>query len=136
MLSMLSIFVLANCENELSEYDNCTEIHEVVEKMPELIDGLANLQRKTVYPYEAIENPVYVRVFVDFVVLKTGDSCLHSASVSSYDTLAAGNIDISKFEQGAIALVANNASFNPGIQGGLPVCVSYSLPIAFRPEDE
>jgi protein TonB len=93
----------------------------VVENMPELQGGLAELQRKVRYPEMARRAGIEGRVTVQFIVNERGE-------VENPRVIRGigGGCD-----EAALAAV-KQAKFTPGMQRGRPVRVQYSLPIVFR----
>lgn len=93
----------------------------VVEQMPQLRGGLANLQRKVRYPEEARRMGIEGRVTVQFIVGVDG-------SIENPRVIRGigGGCDEEALR------VIKAATFNPGKQRGRPVRVQYSLPIVFR----
>lgn len=93
----------------------------VVEKMPELIGGLAELQRGIKYPEIARKAGIEGRVFVQFIVNERGE-------VENPRVIRGigGGCD----EEALKAI--QNARFIPGLQRGRPVRVQYNLPIVFQ----
>lgn len=93
----------------------------VVEDMPELIGGLAELQRSIRYPEMARRAGIEGRVYVQFIVNERGE-------VENPQVIRGigGGCD-----EEAIRAV-RQAKFKPGMQRGRPVRVQYSLPIVFR----
>lgn len=97
------------------------EIFMIVEDMPELIGGLASIQKNIKYPEIAKKAGVEGRVFVQFVVNVDG-------TVS--DPVVVRGIGAGCDEE-ALRAVAQ-AKFKPGRQRGQPVPVKMSLPITFK----
>lgn len=93
----------------------------VVETMPQLEGGLADLQRKVKYPEMARRAGIEGRVTVQFIVNEQG-------RVENPRVIRGigGGCD-----EAALAAV-KQAKFSPGMQRGRPVRVQYSLPIVFR----
>ncbi len=93
----------------------------VVEEMPELIGGLAELQKKIRYPEMARRAGIEGRVFVQFIVNERGE-------VENPQVVRGigGGAD-----EEALKAVSQ-AKFKPGMQRGRPVRVQYSLPIVFQ----
>lgn len=93
----------------------------VVEKMPELIGGLAALQRNITYPEMARKAGIEGRVFVQFIVNEKGE-------VENPRVIRGigGGCD-----EEALKAVSK-AKFVPGFQRGRPVRVQYNLPIVFK----
>ena len=93
----------------------------VVETMPQLKGGLAELQRKVKYPEMARRAGIEGRVTVQFIVNEQG-------KVENPRVIRGigGGCDEAALE------AVKQASFSPGMQRGRPVRVQYSLPIVFR----
>jgi periplasmic protein TonB len=93
----------------------------VVENMPELIGGLAELQSRIEYPEQARRAGIEGRVYVQFIVNEEGQ-------VEDPEVIRGigGGCD-----EEAIRAV-KQAEFRPGMQRGRPVRVQYSLPIVFQ----
>lgn len=101
--------------------DDEPEIFVVVEQQPELIGGIASLQKGIKYPDIARKAGIEGRVFVQFVVDENGD-VLNPVVVRGIG----GGCD-----EEAIKAVKRQ-KFIPGRQRGRPVKVKYSLPVVFR----
>lgn len=93
----------------------------VVEQMPELIGGLAQLQRQIRYPEMARMAGIEGRVYIQFIVNEEGE-VEHPRVVRGIG----GGADEEALR------VVRDARFTPGFQRGRPVRVQYSLPILFR----
>ena len=93
----------------------------VVEEMPELIGGLAQLQQEIRYPEKARQAGIEGRVYVQFIVNEQGD--VEDAKVIRG---IGGGADEEALR------VVRQANFEPGYQRGEPVRVQYSLPIFFQ----
>ena len=93
----------------------------VVETMPQLKGGLADLQRKVKYPEMARRAGIEGRVTVQFIVNEQG-------RVENPRVIRGigGGCDEAALE------AVKQAKFSPGMQRGRPVRVQYSLPIVFR----
>lgn len=93
----------------------------VVEQMPQLIGGLASLQKKVRYPEMARRAAIEGRVTIQFIVNEQG-------KVENPRVIRGigGGCD----EEALKAVMT--ARFKPGMQRGRPVRVQYSLPIIFR----
>jgi protein TonB len=96
----------------------------VAETMPVLQGGLGELQKTVVYPELAKKAGIEGRVTVQFVVSETGNVLCATAIRG-----IGGGCDE------AAVFAVSNATFNPGMQDGLPIKVEYSLPIVFRLQD-
>jgi len=110
----------ANDENTEEE-----EIFIVVEQMPELIGGLASLNKHITYPEMARRAQIEGRVIVEFIIDKEG------------------NVNNPKIIRGIgggcdeVALSAvQKVKFKPGMQRGKPVLVRYSMRINFTLKDQ
>ncbi|MBO6793386.1 MAG: energy transducer TonB [Balneolaceae bacterium] len=97
------------------------EIFVVVEQPPELIGGIAGVQKRIVYPELALKVGIEGRVVVQFVVDKEG-TVVNPVVMRGIG----GGCD-----EEAIRAV-KLAKFQPGMQRGRPVAVRYSLPITFK----
>lgn len=97
------------------------EIFVIVEQMPELIGGLAAIQKKITYPEIAKKAGVEGRVIVQFVVDEQGNV----ADPQVVRGIGAG------CDEEAIRAV-QQAKFKPGQQRGKAVKVKMSLPITFK----
>lgn len=93
----------------------------VVENMPELIGGLAGLQRNITYPEMARKAGIEGRVFLQFIVNERGE-------VENPRVIRGigGGCD----EEALRAI--KKAKFKPGLQRGRPVRVQYNLPVVFK----
>ena len=93
----------------------------VVEQMPQLIGGLASLQKKVKFPEMARRAAIEGRVTIQFIVNEQG-------KVENPRVIRGigGGCD----EEALKAVMT--ARFKPGMQRGRPVRVQYSLPIVFR----
>lgn len=105
--------------------DNANKIFIAVQKMPKLLGGLGNLQRKIHYPDLARKAGIEGTVYVQFVVNEQG-------RVTDAHVIRGigGGCD-----QEALRVV-KKARFQPGMQRGRPVNVRFSLPIVFRLRNE
>jgi len=92
-----------------------------VEQMPELIGGLAKLQKKINYPEMARKAGIEGRVIIQFIVNENGN-------VEDPHVIRGigGGCDKEALR------VVKQAKFKPGRQRGQAVRVQYSLPIVFR----
>ena len=96
------------------------EIFVVVENPPELIGGIAGVQKRIRYPEMARKAGIEGRVIIQFVVDKEGN-IVNPRVVRGIG----GGCDEAALE------ALKDAKFKPGRQRGVPVNVSYSLPISF-----
>jgi len=93
----------------------------VVEEMPELIGGLASIQKNITYPEMARRAGIEGRVYVQFIVNEKGD-------VENPKVIRGIGGGADEEALGAV----KEAKFKPGVQRGQPVRVQYSLPVVFR----
>src|SRR5699024_9863080 len=93
----------------------------VVEQMPTLIGGLAELQKGITYPEMARRAGIEGRVIVQFIVNEQG---------KVEDPRVIRGIGGGCDEEALRAV--RKASFKPGRQRGKPVRVQYSLPVIFK----
>lgn len=95
-----------------------------VEEMPKLKGGMAELQKKIVYPKRAQKAGIEGRVIVRFIVNEHGE-------VENPEVIRGigGGCD-----EEAVRVV-KLAEFEPGKQRGVPVRVRYSLPFVFMLKD-
>lgn len=96
------------------------KIFVVVEKMPQLIGGLANLQSKIEYPDMARMAGIEGRVIVQFTISKKGE-VMNPTVIRGIG----GGCD-----EEAVRVI-KTAHFTPGMQRGHPVNVRYTMPIRF-----
>lgn len=104
-----------------SNDDKNEDFFVVVENMPELIGGMAALQKNIRYPEMARKAGIEGRVIVQFIVNEEG-------KVENPRVIRGigGGCD-----EEALRAVSN-ALFKPGRQRGTPVRVQYSLPVIFK----
>lgn len=101
------------------------EIFIVVEQMPELIGGLASLNKHITYPEMARRAQIEGRVIVEFIIDKEGN-VLDPKIIRGIG----GGCD-------EVALKAvQKVKFKPGMQRGKPVFIRYSMPINFTLKDQ
>lgn len=103
------------------EEDNEPEIFVTVEQMPELIGGIAELQRHVRYPEIARKAGIEGRVVVQFVIDEQGNV------VNPFVVRGIGG----GCDEAAIEAV-KRVRFTPGMQRGRPVKVQYTIPVQFR----
>ena len=108
-------------ENSASEED----FFIVVEQMPVLIGGLAELQRNVIYPDMARKAGIEGRVIIQFVVNEKG-------MVVDPEVIRGigGGCD-----EAALQAV-RTVQFEPGMQRGVAVSVRYTVPITFKLQDD
>ncbi|GAB3748960.1 energy transducer TonB [Spirosoma pomorum] len=105
-------------------------VYTVVEDQPQFPGGMQQLgsylSTNLKYPSAAEKANVGGRVFVNFVVTKTGEI---------KDVRVLKGIGFGADEE-AVRVVAAMPRWKPGLQGGSPVNVRYNLPINFALEDD
>jgi len=115
-------FVDINTEDEEIEEN---VVFQIVEKMPSFPGGEAAMMKflsdNIKYPTIAQENGIQGRVYVNFVVSKTGE-------ISNIKVVR--GVDPA-LDQEAIRVVKSMPKWEPGEQRGKPVNVSFMLPINF-----
>lgn len=108
---------------KFEEEEEEEEIFVVVEQMPELIGGLASIQKHIEYPEMARKAGIEGRVVVQFIIDEEGNV---------RDPIVVRGIGGGCDEEALKAV--RKAKFIPGKQRGKPVLVRYSLPVAFKLE--
>lgn len=108
-------------EEEFSGNSERNDFYVVVEEMPELVGGLAQLQQSIQYPEAARQAGIEGRVHIQFIVTEQGN--VENAQVVR--GIGAG------IDEEALRVISQ-AKFTPGYQRGKPVRVQYALPIFFR----
>ncbi|MFQ5570173.1 MAG: energy transducer TonB [Rhodothermales bacterium] len=108
-------------EEEAEALEEEDEIFMAVEEMPELIGGIASIQKDLQYPDVARLAGIQGRVYVQFVVDEQGNAI---------DPVVVRGIGGGCDEE-AIRVV-KLAKFKPGRQRGRPVKVRYAIPVNFR----
>ncbi|MDR9419050.1 energy transducer TonB [Gracilimonas sp.] len=96
------------------------EVFVIVEQMPELIGGIASLNKHITYPEMARKAGIEGRVIVQFIIDKEGN-------VNDPEVVRGigGGCDEAALE------AVKKIKFVPGMQRGRPVLVKYSMPINF-----
>ena len=97
------------------------EVFVIVERMPELVGGIAALQKNVSYPEIARMAGIEGRVIIEFVIDERGN-VTNPRVVRGIG----GGCD-----EEALKAVAE-VKFKPGMQRGRPVKVRYTLPVTFR----
>lgn len=103
------------------EEDPEPEIFVLVEDMPELIGGMAGLQKRVKYPEMAKRANVEGKVFLQFIVDEQGNVV---------DPVVLRGIGAGCDEEALRAI--REAKFEPGRQRGVPVQVKFNLAVTFR----
>ena len=96
----------------------------VVEEKPQLIGGIAQLQKEARYPAAAQRAGIEGTVYVEFTVTRDGEVEDLKVLRSPHETLS----------EEALRVIREEASFEPGKQRNRPVNVRMSLPIRFSLE--
>lgn len=121
------------CENNnLSEQERITPVskdntvYQEVDQMPEYVNGMTSffqyIQENLKYPEQAKRLGVEGKVFVEFVVTKTGT--IESAKVLR--GIGSG------CDKAALEVIKNSPNWQPGIKNGESVNVKMVLPITFK----
>ncbi len=111
---------------EFTEASGKKGSYKMLEQLPEFKGGMQGLARylssSLKYPSEAKANGEQGRVMLNFIVNTDGrlEKIKVVRSVSS------------SLDEEAIRVVSNSPKWQPGLQKGQPVKVSYTLPIAFK----
>jgi periplasmic protein TonB len=141
-VTAVTLVLFTSCGKQINSMENLTEaamspqstpaatlldsVYSTVDEFPEFINGESGLKehvaKNTVYPEDAIKNNIKGKVIVQFVVRKDG-------SVSNVKILRSVSPSI---DAEAIRVVSSLPKFEkPGKQAGIPVSVSFMLPITF-----
>lgn len=98
----------------------------VVEQMPEYPGGNLELRKHIAmnmeYPQQALSNGITGTIYVRFIVSKTGN-VENIEIVRGIDPL---------LNNEAIRVIKTLKQFKPGMQGGKPVNVWFTIPISFK----
>jgi len=101
----------------------------IVEEMPEFPGGQKGLQKyleqNVHYPYSKIKDKIEGKVLVTFVIDSNGNT--HNIKVTR-------GLD-KMLDKVAVYVVSNFPKWKPGMQGGKPVAVSYTIPITFSAKE-
>ncbi len=106
---------------EIEQEEEEEEVFVVVEQMPELIGGIASVQKHITYPEMAMKAGIEGRVVVQFIIQTDG---------TVKDPVVVRGIGGGCDEEAIKAV--KKAQFVPGRQRGKPVQVRFSLPISFK----
>lgn len=122
---MLNLSADVKSKNKAADNDNYDEVFLVVDEPP-TIDGDINnfykhIRRTLTYPQEAAKNKITGVVYVHFIVEKDGS--IEEVSVLKYAHPL--------LMQEAIRVVKSSPKWIPGKIKGVPVRVSFTMPIAF-----
>ena len=98
----------------------------LVETMPSFRGGDINefrqwVQQRTVYPQEAINKKIQGRVLLTFIVEADG-------SISNVTVVKSVDLSI---DNEAVRVISSSPKWSPGLQGGKPVRVRYSMWLGF-----
>ena len=106
------------------------EVYQIVEEMPQFPGGEVKLmeffKNNIKYPLEARTSETQGRVFVGFVVSE--DGCIENVRVLR--GIGSG------CEEEAVRVVKMMPKWKPGLHHGVPVKVSYTIPVNFKLQDE
>lgn len=114
----------ANTNEHISAVSDTSEVHTVVDEMPEIVGGVSALYGKIKYPHNAVRANIEGRVFIQFVVDKEGN-------VRDEKVLR----DIGGGCGEAALEAVRDVKFTPGRLKGEVVNVQYSMPVTFRLEN-
>ncbi len=117
----IEILEVQKLEKPEASVEEAPQVFVVVENMPELIGGLAAIQREIQYPVIAKRAGIEGRVILQFIVDEQG-----RVTEPKVVRGIGGGCD----EEALRAL--QTARFRPGTQRGKPVKVKMSLPMTFR----
>ena len=110
----------------ITTVDGNGKVFTSVEHEPEFKGGLQEfykyLRDSIHYPANAVKNHIEGRVFLSFIVEKDG-------SLSNIKIVRSVSEDI---DSEAIRVLKDSPVWNPGLQNGKPVRVSYVMPLDFR----
>ena len=106
--------------------ENKSDAYEVVEQMPEFPGGFAEMMKYLAnnikYPSEAHKNGTQGRVIVQAIIDTEGNVT---------NTRVYKNVD-PYLDAEAIRVVSSMPKWKPGMQGGKPVNVKFTIPVMFR----
>ncbi|HNW50870.1 MAG TPA: energy transducer TonB [Prolixibacteraceae bacterium] len=112
-------------ENRAITQEESDEVFGIVEQMPEFPGGEIALyewiSNNIRYPKDAVDRGIKGKVYVNFVVDRNGNISNVHVVKSIHPSL----------DKEAIRVITSLPKWNPGLQGGKPVKVSYTLPINF-----
>ncbi len=117
----IEILEVQKLEKPEASVEEAPQVFVVVENMPELIGGLAALQREIRYPVIAKKAGIEGRVILQFIVDEQG-----RVTESKVVRGIGGGCDEEALR------VVQQARFRPGTQRGKPVKVKMSLPVTFK----
>lgn len=119
------VYITKNAEAPAKKLDADEQVFFIVEDMPEFPGGDDALRKyianKVKYPEDAVKNGIQGKVYVTFVVSKDG-SVANAKVVRGVD---------SSLDQEALRVIRELPKWKPGYQKGVPVNVSYTVPINF-----
>jgi len=112
-------------ENQAITQEVVEEVYGAVDQMPEFPGGEMALRKwiskHIIYPKIASDKGIQGKVYINFVVEKDG-SISNVRVLQSVDPL---------LDKEALRVINNLPRWRPGLQGGEPVRVSYTVPINF-----
>ncbi len=118
--------ILSSIEDMKVEHKNNDSIFQIVQQVPKFPGGenalMEYIGSNIKYPQEAQDKDIQGRVFVSFVVEKDG-----SIGEVKLQRGIGGGCD-----EEAMRVVKNMPKWEPGMQDGKPVRVSYQLPVLFK----
>ncbi len=121
-------FSLDKSEHKLTHtyvIDDTDSVYTLVDVMPEFPGGvnalMSYLSEHITYPEQAKKEGVHGRVFISFVIEKTG-------KVNNVNVLRGIG---EACDEEAVRVISDMPAWKPGLQDGEPVRVSYNIPIKF-----
>lgn len=130
---VLFITALSACENkslttqeDIIPISKDNTIYQEVDQMPEYVNGMTDfygyIQKNLKYPEQAKQLDVEGKVYIEFVVSKTGT--IESAKVLR--GIGSG------CDEAALEVFQNSPNWKPGIKNGEAVNVKMVLPLTFK----
>ena len=120
-----SAFAFAQNANSVSG-ENATYEFSQLDRQPEFEGGNAGLSdylsSNLKYPKKAMKNGIGGKVFIGFVIDKTG-------KITDVDVLRGVDKTLDK---AAVKLIKSMPAWKPGMKDGKPVKVKYTIPINFK----
>ena len=128
---LLLLFAVFSCENGMAQQEEPSstikgEIFTEVDEVPSPQGGMTQffhyVQENLKYPDEARNNGIEGKVFIEFVVDKSGK--VHDAKILR----GIGN----GCDAEALRVIANSPDWNPGVNNGQVVNVKLVMPLTFK----
>ncbi|MEO7212259.1 energy transducer TonB [Mucilaginibacter sp.] len=126
LFSVAMLAAKAQTADTAKSVKDTVQVFKPVEVPPDFKGGFGKLlkflSKNLKYPEKAREDNVQGRVIVSFVVERDGTL----TGIKVIKSLSA------ETDAEALRLMAMSPAWNPGIQGGRPVRVQYSIPVSFN----